>query len=283
MHVVVTRDGADPVAQRRRDLHMAADAYAAQPSAAAAVRCTRPVLKSGAARVYVGRHVAVLTPPATVRRRHPGPPARMSSGSTGMFAPPSCGSPAWRRATMAGRPVRPFDHIVIDEAQDLAPAELKFFAEMAPAAPDGLFLSRAVGHLWNCSTPKACCRSSGNNGSAASPARCSTGTSCMASSVHAAGEAVERGYAVSARIGQDGAGVVQLVGAAHQQRIRFPRFQGARCTPPGGPARAAWARCPPSVQARTMLATRGPKRSRMTAPRSAPASSIASCSSPAMA
>jgi hypothetical protein len=43
------------------------------------------------------------------------------------------------------RPVKPFDHVVIDEAQDLAPAELKFFAAMAPAKADGLFLSGDVG------------------------------------------------------------------------------------------------------------------------------------------
>ncbi|WP_420738251.1 UvrD-helicase domain-containing protein [Bradyrhizobium japonicum] len=40
---------------------------------------------------------------------------------------------------------KPFDHLVIDEAQDLAPAELRFFAALAPAKPDGLFLSGDVG------------------------------------------------------------------------------------------------------------------------------------------
>jgi hypothetical protein len=34
---------------------------------------------------------------------------------------------------------------LIDEAQDLAPAELRFFAALAPAKPDGLFLSGDVG------------------------------------------------------------------------------------------------------------------------------------------
>jgi len=43
------------------------------------------------------------------------------------------------------RPSKPFDHIVIDEAQDLAPAELRFFAALAPAEPDGLFLSGDIG------------------------------------------------------------------------------------------------------------------------------------------
>jgi superfamily I DNA/RNA helicase len=46
---------------------------------------------------------------------------------------------------MAQRSSKPFDHIVIDEAQDLAPAELRFFAALAPAKADGLFLSGDVG------------------------------------------------------------------------------------------------------------------------------------------
>jgi hypothetical protein len=40
---------------------------------------------------------------------------------------------------------KPFDHVIIDEAQDLAPAELRFFAALAPTKPDGLFLSGDVG------------------------------------------------------------------------------------------------------------------------------------------
>lgn len=40
---------------------------------------------------------------------------------------------------------KPFDHIVLDEAQDLAPAELRFFAALAPAAPDALFLAGDMG------------------------------------------------------------------------------------------------------------------------------------------
>ena len=43
------------------------------------------------------------------------------------------------------RPDKPFDHIILDEAQDLAPAELRFFAALAPTAPNGLFLSGDVG------------------------------------------------------------------------------------------------------------------------------------------
>jgi hypothetical protein len=43
------------------------------------------------------------------------------------------------------RPTKPFDHVIIDEAQDLAPAELRFFAALAPAQPDGLFLSGDIG------------------------------------------------------------------------------------------------------------------------------------------
>src|SRR5271166_4908977 len=46
---------------------------------------------------------------------------------------------------LAPRPSKPFDHVVVDEAQDLAPAELRFFAALAPATADGLFLSGDVG------------------------------------------------------------------------------------------------------------------------------------------
>jgi hypothetical protein len=46
---------------------------------------------------------------------------------------------------LANRPLKPFDHVVIDEAQDLAPAELRFFAALAPDTADGLFLSGDVG------------------------------------------------------------------------------------------------------------------------------------------
>jgi hypothetical protein len=46
---------------------------------------------------------------------------------------------------LARRSSKPFDHVVIDEAQDLAPAELRFFAALAPAKADGLFLSGDVG------------------------------------------------------------------------------------------------------------------------------------------
>lgn len=46
---------------------------------------------------------------------------------------------------LARRESKPFDHVVIDEAQDLAPAELRFFAALAPAKSDGLFLSGDVG------------------------------------------------------------------------------------------------------------------------------------------
>lgn len=40
---------------------------------------------------------------------------------------------------------KPFDHIVIDEAQDLAPAELRFFAAIAPGSNDALFLAGDMG------------------------------------------------------------------------------------------------------------------------------------------
>lgn len=46
---------------------------------------------------------------------------------------------------LAIRKNKPFDHVVIDEAQDLAPAELRFFAALAPAMADGLFLAGDVG------------------------------------------------------------------------------------------------------------------------------------------
>lgn len=47
--------------------------------------------------------------------------------------------------SIEGRPSKPFDHVIIDEAQDLAPAELRFFAALAPSKPDGLFLSGDIG------------------------------------------------------------------------------------------------------------------------------------------
>lgn len=46
---------------------------------------------------------------------------------------------------LGGRAPKPFDHVIIDEAQDLAPAELRFFAALAPNGPDGLFLSGDAG------------------------------------------------------------------------------------------------------------------------------------------
>lgn len=48
-------------------------------------------------------------------------------------------------AVFAQRPVKAFDHIVLDEAQDLAPAELRFFAAIAPNGPDALFLAGDMG------------------------------------------------------------------------------------------------------------------------------------------
>ncbi len=46
---------------------------------------------------------------------------------------------------LGSRNVKPFDHVVIDEAQDLAPAELRFFAALAPPGADGLFMAGDVG------------------------------------------------------------------------------------------------------------------------------------------
>ena len=48
-------------------------------------------------------------------------------------------------AALADRSRKPFDHIILDEAQDLAPAELRFFAALAPAGSDALFLAGDMG------------------------------------------------------------------------------------------------------------------------------------------
>jgi hypothetical protein len=45
----------------------------------------------------------------------------------------------------AGHDEKPFDHIVIDEAQDLGPAELGFFAAIASKADNSLFLAGDLG------------------------------------------------------------------------------------------------------------------------------------------
>lgn len=47
--------------------------------------------------------------------------------------------------TFNDKSLKPFDHIVIDEAQDLAPAELRFFAAISPTGPDALFLAGDIG------------------------------------------------------------------------------------------------------------------------------------------
>ena len=46
---------------------------------------------------------------------------------------------------LAGKVRKPFDHVILDEAQDLAPAELRFFAALAPTSPDALFLAGDMG------------------------------------------------------------------------------------------------------------------------------------------
>ncbi|MGI4748227.1 MAG: 3'-5' exonuclease [Janthinobacterium lividum] len=48
-------------------------------------------------------------------------------------------------AYYAGRPEKPFSHIVVDEAQDLSVAELRFLAAIAPAQPDALFFAGDLG------------------------------------------------------------------------------------------------------------------------------------------
>lgn len=45
----------------------------------------------------------------------------------------------------ARRPEKPFSHIVVDEAQDLGVAELRFLAAIAPAQPDALFFAGDLG------------------------------------------------------------------------------------------------------------------------------------------
>lgn len=46
---------------------------------------------------------------------------------------------------LAGKTRKPFDHVILDEAQDLAPAELRFFAALSPAGADALFLAGDMG------------------------------------------------------------------------------------------------------------------------------------------
>ncbi|TIO79346.1 MAG: DNA helicase [Mesorhizobium sp.] len=47
--------------------------------------------------------------------------------------------------TYAEREEKPFSHIVVDEAQDLGVAELRFLAAIAPATPEALFFAGDVG------------------------------------------------------------------------------------------------------------------------------------------
>ena len=48
-------------------------------------------------------------------------------------------------AHYGGRPGKPFTHVVVDEAQDLGVAELRFLAAIAPAAPEALFFAGDIG------------------------------------------------------------------------------------------------------------------------------------------
>jgi hypothetical protein len=48
-------------------------------------------------------------------------------------------------AHYAGRPDKPFDHVVVDEAQDLGPAELTFLAAIGAQGKDGLFFAGDLG------------------------------------------------------------------------------------------------------------------------------------------
>jgi superfamily I DNA/RNA helicase len=45
----------------------------------------------------------------------------------------------------AGQEIKPFTHIVVDEAQDLGVAELRFLSAIAPSAPDALFFAGDLG------------------------------------------------------------------------------------------------------------------------------------------
>ena len=53
----------------------------------------------------------------------------------------------WRKASAhyAGRERKPFDHIIVDEAQDLGPAELSFFGALAALGEDALFFAGDIG------------------------------------------------------------------------------------------------------------------------------------------
>ena len=48
-------------------------------------------------------------------------------------------------AHYTGRPEKPFSHVVVDEAQDLGVAELRFLAAIAPTHPDALFFAGDLG------------------------------------------------------------------------------------------------------------------------------------------
>jgi hypothetical protein len=48
-------------------------------------------------------------------------------------------------AYYAGQPTKPFSHIVVDEAQDLGVAELRFLAAITPAGADALFFAGDLG------------------------------------------------------------------------------------------------------------------------------------------
>jgi hypothetical protein len=58
-------------------------------------------------------------------------------------------TPAWLFATLTkhygARPEKPFTHIIVDEAQDLGIAELRFLVAIAPATADALFFAGGLG------------------------------------------------------------------------------------------------------------------------------------------
>lgn len=69
--------------------------------------------------------------------------ARASLESRGFYTWPGVFSAVTRH--FAGKPAKPFSHVVIDEAQDLGVPELRFIAAIAPEGKNALFFSGDLG------------------------------------------------------------------------------------------------------------------------------------------
>ena len=69
--------------------------------------------------------------------------ARASLESRGFYTWPGVFTAVTRH--FAGKPVKPFSHVVIDEAQDLGVPELRFIAAIAPEGKNALFFSGDLG------------------------------------------------------------------------------------------------------------------------------------------